>query len=183
MDHPNDATIEHYVIGALEGAAHDDFVAHVSACEACAAKLAREAETELAVLEVSEARRARARTAKSTAAPAATIDLDAQRRRRRLLTAATVIALAAAVLLFLRSKKEDDARDRAPMSMKASAPRTAAPIPLVTCPDGIGQEKCIEDAHRHGLSVGYPPWAGAPPLGGGPSDRGPNGSPFAPPAM
>ena len=94
-------------------------------------------------------------------------------------------AAAAVLLLFFGFGREKGDVASSPISsakstMKVSAPRAAAPVPLVVCPDGEGQNKCVEDAHRHGLVVSYPPWAAAPPLGGGRPGQGPNGSPFAP---
>src|SRR5205807_2647023 len=55
-----------------------------------------------------------------------------------------------------------------------------APIPLVVCADGPEQGKCVQNAHRRGLYVRWPDWAGAPPLGGRRNPgAGPADSPFS----
>ena len=113
--------------------------------------------------------------------PASAIDIH---RRRRAVYAGVAGALALAAVLFLfvrdRSGGSNDDPSKTTMTVTVTAPpATQAPHPPVVCPDNLQQEKCIEDAHRHGLFVSYPPFAGAPSLGGGRSGPGPSGSPFA----
>jgi hypothetical protein len=166
---------ESFVIGAMPEPETRAFVAHVSECESCAKKLAIEAHAELAVLEVHAA----SKGAIHRGAPV-------KSRSRARWAGTGALALAAAVLLFVlfgRGRHEEASSSTPKSTMTVSAPRAAEPIPLVICPDGRGQEKCVEDAHRHGLFVSYPPSAGAPPLGGGRSGQGPNGSPFSPQQM
>lgn len=171
MDHPQDSAFESFVIGAMSDEESAAFVAHTSACDACAKKLEVEAQTELAMFEV-HAESVRAKPVRL---------LDVNRRRRALYAGATgALALAAALFLFVRGRTApDDEPSKTTMTVTVTAPpATQAPKPLVVCPDGLQQEKCVEDAHRHGLFVSYPPWAGPPSLGGGRSGTGPNGSPF-----
>lgn len=184
MDHPRDSAFEAFVIGALDERESAAFVAHASACDACATKLASEAQAELAVLEVHAA--SRSEIPKAKAAPHAKAAPAKVKSRLVMWSSAGALALAAAVLLFLfsgRGRREEAGNTSSKTTMTVSAPRATQPIPLVTCPDGLEQEKCVEDAHRHGLFVGYPPWASAPPLGGGRSGQGPSGSPFNPQSM
>jgi hypothetical protein len=165
VDHPQAAMFERFVIGALTDEETASFVAHVSGCDPCAKKLEAEAKVELAIAEVHAASRR--------------IAPRALARRWPLMGAgAGALALAAAVLLFVLSRSQGH-RDAPTQTMTVAAPPAAQPIPLVVCPDGLDQEKCVEEAHRHGLFVGYPPWGAAPPLGGGRSGQGPSGSPFS----
>ena len=176
MDHPQDSIIEAFVIGALPEPETAAFIAHVSECDVCAKKLEAEAKTELAIVEV---------VAASKVASPVRARTHRKRRPRLLWGAAGGLALAAAILLLVLSRKDrgDAPTSTSTTTMTVSAPRAEAPIPLVVCADGLEQEKCVEEAHRHGLFVSYPPWASAPPLGGGRSGPGPNGSPFAPQQM
>ncbi len=178
-DHPNAAAFEAFVIGALDEPERAKFVEHVSTCDMCAATLEREAAVELALMDVHEASKK-----KRSVRPTSTVPLrnDIVPLRRASIVVGAV-AIAAALFLFLRSRDPKEATTGPAMTMtvQANAPPETAPIPPVTCLDGMGQEKCIEDAHRHGLFVVYPPWAKSPPLGG--AGRGPNGPPFGDEAM
>lgn len=166
MDHPQAAMFESFVIGALTEEESAAFVAHVSDCDACATKLEAEARGELAIREVHDASR--------RGAPKKVV-----RRWSLAAGGAGALALAAAVLLLVLSRSQGR-RDVPDPTTTALAPTAATPIPLVVCPDGLAQAKCVEEAHRHGLFVSYPPWGSAPPLGGGGrSGPGPNGSPFS----
>ena len=91
------------------------------------------------------------------------------------MAAAGALALAAAILLLVLSRRNHE--EALPATMTVSTAKACEPIPLTVCPDGSDQEKCIEDAHRHGRFVSYPPWASTPPLGGGRSGQGPSASP------
>jgi len=162
MEHPERTVFELFVLGALTKTDSDVFIAHVSSCETCSKTLRDEAQAELAVREVHAAAKRVARVKR----PAAT--------RLRMWGGAGALALAASIAFFVLSRHRPQIAP--PSTMTVSATKTE-PIPLVVCPDGLGQEKCVEDAHRHGLFVSYPPWASAPPLVG--SGRGPNASPFA----
>jgi hypothetical protein len=167
VEHPQESMFERFMIGALSDAETASFVAHVSGCDPCAKKLEVEAQAELAIAEVHAAAK---RPAPRRSLP---------RTGRPVLGAvAGSLALAAAVLLFVLGRPKTHEDDRV-QTMTVSDQRPTQPIPLVVCPDGIDQEKCVEDAHRHGLFVSYPPWASAPPLGGGRSGQGPSGSPFS----
>jgi hypothetical protein len=95
--------------------------------------------------------------------------------RRNAMVLGSAFALAAAILVVLTRRNHEEAL---PATMTVSTANAAEPIPLTVCPDGNDQEKCIEDAHRHGRFVSYPPWASTPPLGGNRSGQGPSGSPF-----
>lgn len=53
--HPEDAQIEAFVMGSLDGGASAEFVEHVSSCDACAAKLQAEARLEVTLGEVARA--------------------------------------------------------------------------------------------------------------------------------
>jgi hypothetical protein len=175
--HPEAADFEAYVIGALENEARHAFLAHVSECEACAATLQREARVELAMFEVHEAARKNELEKGSPQANRGARVLTLRPKRRTMTLAIGALAAAAAIFFFHRIRKSPAPSNGPPMTMTVTAPRETTPIPPVTCPDGMDQERCVEDAHRHGLFVAYPPWAAAPPLGGG-SGRGPNGPPF-----
>ncbi len=178
MDHPQQPKFEAFAIGALTDEESAAFVEHVSTCDDCAKKLEAEARAELAILEVHAASKLdapRVRGVRGVRAPKVTV-----------WRAAGALALAAALLLFVLSRRGAQPTATT-MTVSVSAPSIAAsagapgsqPIPLVVCPDSLDQEKCVEDAHRHGLFVSYPPWASAPPLGGGRSGQGPTGSPFS----
>jgi hypothetical protein len=157
---------ESFVIGALDAADSEAFVAHVSTCDACAAKLQNESRHELAIAEV------------HAASPKRVLPgIVPAKRRTAAWIGAGALALAAALLLFVLGRPRVPVEGRTE-TMTVTAPPVTTPIPLVVCRDGRGQEKCVEEAHRHGLFVSYPPWAKAPPLGGGRSGQGPNGPPF-----
>lgn len=162
MVHPAESELSAYVLGMLEGEAKVALVDHVSTCDACAKKLRAEAEAELRVIEVAERR----------VAPVVALPRPA----RRATGALVALAAAAAFLLFARGS-ERGATQGTPMKMTVSVSATAAPIPLVTCPDAARQAECVSDAHRRGLYVAYPPWAAAPRFGGS-GGRGPSRSPF-----
>lgn len=175
MDHPLDSTFESFVIGAMAEAERSAFVAHVSECEACAKKLASEAQAELGMYEVHAAAKAASTTPTKSAKQGNVVRL-AGRRRSAIMAAAGALALAAAILLLVLSRRNHE--EALPATMTVSTAKASEPIPLTVCPDGSDQEKCIEDAHRHGRFVSYPPWASTPPLGGGRSGQGPSASPF-----
>jgi hypothetical protein len=186
VEHPEATEFEAFVIGALDDARRTAFLAHVDGCDACSAKLEAEAKAELAILEVHEAAKEAPKKKQAPSAAGANV------RRipiRGVAAVTAVLVVAASLFFYIRSKRNEGAStsSTAPMTMTVTTAATTAPaeapIPPVVCLDGEGQEKCIDDAHQHGLVVKYPPWAKGPLFGGGPSGRGPNGSPFAPPSM
>jgi hypothetical protein len=174
MDHPHKETFESFVIGALSDDESAALVAHASVCDDCAKTLAREAQIELSMFELHAA--AKTTPAKQEVArPVATVT-RLRPRARALAIGTSALALAAAVVLLVRSRGHVE--EPLPSTMTVTTAKASEPIPLTICPDGSEQEKCIEEAHRHGLFVGYPPWASTPPLGGGRAGQGPSGSPF-----
>ena len=172
MDHPRASAFERFIIGALTDVESASFVTHVSDCDACAKKLEAEAQLELAIVEVHAASNASRPVRRAPPA----------RRWRLIGVGAGSLALAAALFVVLgrRHEAHDAARVQ---TATVSARRAVEPIPLTVCPDDLEQEKCVEEAHRHGLFVSYPPWASGPPLGGGRAGQGPSSSPFTPQQM
>jgi len=138
-EHLEPAELEQFVLGTLDDTRLAQFEAHVSRCAACAASLTREARLELALVELAP---------RPVGPP---IALRGVRARR--VVPAILVAAAAVALLVVR-------RPGAP-------PREAGrrSIPDVICAAGPDQAACVQRAHRHGLYVQYPGWAGAPPLG------------------
>jgi hypothetical protein len=89
------------------------------------------------------------------------------RLRTRLATGAAIAAAAGLLLVLIDVRRGED------------APRS---IPGVVCAIAAEQTACVQAAHRHGLVVIYPDWAGAPPLGDradGLRASGPSSPPFA----
>jgi hypothetical protein len=157
MSHPDDSTIERYVMGALDDDAA--FVAHVGGCPECSRKVQREAEIELAMIDV------RSRAAKLAPVRAAALVAEAHvpggsspaalrdpRRggrfdlARRAIGPALVLAAAAAFLLWVGQQ-----RIRA---QRASS--EGAAVRVVTCPDGPEQLRCVAEANRSGAQLEYP---------------------------
>jgi len=168
-EHPTRDALEAFVMGALE--ADPKLEEHLATCDACTARLAEEARLELALHGVAD--RVRRRTPR--AAPGALPPRERPTLRQRTIGWAKVLlaaTLAAGLVLQtigpgLRSPAREAAQPAPP------------PIPNVICPDGLQQVACVEEAHRHGLYVEYPAWAGAPPLGGSRTfGAGPDGAPF-----
>jgi len=139
-EHPDATELEQFVRGQLDDGPRQRFEAHLGSCGACAAALAREARLELALVELATV---------EAACPAAPRPSVARRRSLQLAAAAAAIAL---LILAIRT-------GTAPPGAIA---RTS---PNVTCPAGAAQAACVRSAHRHGLFVQYPGWAGPPPLG------------------
>jgi len=148
-DHVDASEIEDFVIGALAGDRRARFETHLSSCDHCAQRLAREARLEVALVEVQ-------------AAAAAT------RRRQRLVAGSMwgapvlVVAILAALVLGKGDRPGGAGSARA----------------HVVCSDGPDQLACVDDAHRHGLFVQYPVWAGPPPFGEQDPSAGPSAAPF-----
>jgi len=168
-EHLETTEFEQFAQGALDASRLARFEAHASSCQACAAALMREARLELALVERSAARVARP---------------WAQRGSRSRGVAAAILAVAAAAAAVLVVVRRHDA-----------PPREAGirSIAGVICLAGPEQAACVRRAHRHGLVVQYPDWAGLPPLGdhelelaSGPAPRfavGPSLPPFPSVAM
>jgi hypothetical protein len=146
MIHPDDATIERFAIGALEG--EEDFVAHLVGCAECSAKLQREAVVELSLLEVREARGEQPPLA--TAVPEAERPSISRFRRPAVIAGFGALAVAAATLLYVGR----GARPLDPTAAGASG--TVAAVPVVSCPDGPRQASCIAKANLEGSYVEYP---------------------------
>jgi hypothetical protein len=137
MNHPDDATIEQFAIGAFES---DAFIEHVASCDACSAKLQREARLELALLEVREAERTGIADAVPSVPPKRT---SSWAKRPAFVTAGlTLLAAAAALFIYVKRPNHDASAERA--------------LKVVNCPDGSRQLRCIADANREGSYIEYP---------------------------
>jgi len=164
-EHVDNADLEAFVLGDLDEARAARFEQHCSACASCAERLANEARFELALVEV--------QAAASSSAPRRGV--RAARGRWRTVTYAAVATLALAAALALVVRRTEPARP----SVASARPATiGAPIAPVVCPAGTEQGACVDRAHRHGLVVRYPGWAGPPPIGGGARSAGPSNPPF-----
>ncbi len=172
-DHVKDSEIEAFAIGALDAAASDAFVAHVAQCDACSARLAAEAQRELAFGEVAAERHAQVSDVSKTRPS------NVRRLRTPALTAGLALAAAAALVLAARSDRaaREVARGNA-AAARTVALASTAPIAPVICPAGPEQMQCVQHAHKRGLYVKEPHWAGAPALGGRRAADGPADSPF-----
>lgn len=139
MSHPDDGTIERFVMGMLDDDA--DFVAHVAGCDECSRKLQREAEVELAMFEIgARASASRAAEARAAAAPAPRAKLA-----RRVLGPALAFAAAAALIVWVGHRR-----------MRPAPSDATAAVRVVTCPDGPRQLECIAEANRSGARLEYP---------------------------
>ncbi len=139
MSHPDDSTIERFVMGMLDDDA--DFVAHVSGCDECSRKLQREAEVELAMFEI----RARASASRVAEARAARAPAPRARRAWRVLGPALAFAAAATVIAWVGHRR-----------MRPAPSDATAAVRVVTCPDGPRQLECIAEANRSGARLEYP---------------------------
>src|SRR5262249_3991834 len=135
--HPDSASFEEFVLGVLRPERAEVFTEHVAGCDACSARLAREGRVAGLLEGVG-----REPAGRPVLVGAVT------KRRRAFVAAGAVLAVAAALALVFRGKQDPS----------PAAP--SAPIANVVCPDGPNQVACVEDAHRHGLYVEYPSWAG-----------------------
>jgi hypothetical protein len=149
MSHPDDSTIERFVMGGLDD--EESFIAHVSACEECSRKLQREAELEVSLIDVRQRAaeldvlEARVRFEAQPIAEATVHPL-----RARLARSAPVFAAAAAVLLLA------GVGARRFVASRTSDTTAGAATAVVSCPDGDDQIGCIARAHRAGNLVEYP---------------------------
>jgi hypothetical protein len=150
MSHPDNSTIERFVMGGLDD--DEAFIAHVAVCEECSRKLQREAELEVSMLEVRQlaSENGALEPAEAQVAPAQPAhgprQLSRMSRAARAIGPVLAFAAAAAVALWAGHRR----------LTPQSASGEGAAVQVVSCPEGPKQLRCIAEAHRAGSRLEYP---------------------------